>query len=129
MQPSVPVPVPVPVPVNLPIPESGTGQSSVGKRRREDELFSSTLADESAAKRRLKLAPDVLFRIVVPSRQIGKEGFRIQKIREDTKATIKIADDIAVSFFFFQVLTPECIQVRFHGEFREKKLGKGCDLQ
>lgn len=48
MHPSVPVPVPVPVPVNLPIPESGTGQSSVGKRRREDDLFSSALADEAA---------------------------------------------------------------------------------
>ncbi|KAG6680168.1 hypothetical protein I3842_13G027700 [Carya illinoinensis] len=75
MHPSVPVPVPVPIPVNLPIPESGTGQSSVGKRRREDDLFSSA--------------------IVVPSRQIGKEGFRIQKICEDSKATIKIADAIA----------------------------------
>jgi len=41
----------------------------------------------------------VLFRVVVPSRQIGKvigkEGCRIQKIREDSKATVKIADAIA----------------------------------
>lgn len=54
---------------------------------------------EPGAKRRAK-AQDVIFRIVVPSRQIGKvigkEGCRIQKIREETKANIKIADAIAV---------------------------------
>ncbi|KAK1558268.1 hypothetical protein Q3G72_000516 [Acer saccharum] len=63
------------------------------KRRREDGE-----SEESCPKRRAK-AQDVLFRIVVPSRQIGKvigkEGHRIQKIREATKATIKIADAIA----------------------------------
>ncbi|KAL5733317.1 hypothetical protein ACOSQ2_033009 [Xanthoceras sorbifolium] len=64
-----------------------------GKRRREDGV-----SEESGPKRRAK-AQDVLFRIVVPSRQIGKvigkEGHRIQKIREETKATVKIADAIA----------------------------------
>ena len=47
----------------------------------------------------------MLFRIAVPSRQIGKvigkEGSRIQKIQEETKATIKIADAIAVSCLGF----------------------------
>lgn len=66
-----------------------------GKRRREDGEI-----EGSDPKRRAK-AQDVLFRIIVPSRQIGKvigkEGHRIQKIREETKATIKIADAIAVS--------------------------------
>ena len=106
---SVPIPVPAPLPLPMPMPrpvptaafpefEYGQPSSAAGKRRREDELVS--VEDESAAKRRVKLAQDVLFRIVVPSRQIGKvigkEGCRIQKIREDTKATIKIADAIAV---------------------------------
>lgn len=85
-------------------PGSGIGQSATGKRRREDEFPAETRAgeeaDESAPKRRAQ-AQDVLFRIVVPSRQIGKvigkEGCRIQKIREETKATIKIADAVAVS--------------------------------
>lgn len=96
--------VPVPVPVPVPILGSEPGQSSALKRRREDELpwAAAAAGEESAAKRRAKLAQDVLFRVVVPSRQIGKvigkEGCRIQKIREDSKATIKIADAIAVSF-------------------------------
>lgn len=42
---------------------------------------------------------DVLFRILVPSRQIGrvigKEGSRIRRIREETRATIKIADAVS----------------------------------
>ncbi|XP_022150783.1 RNA-binding KH domain-containing protein PEPPER-like, partial [Momordica charantia] len=54
--------------------------------------------DVSATKRQAK-AHDVLFRIIVPSKQIGKVigkvGCRIQKVREDTKATIKIADAVA----------------------------------
>ncbi|XP_030966570.1 flowering locus K homology domain-like isoform X1 [Quercus robur] len=101
---SLPLPMPMPMPMPRPVPtaafpefEYGQPSSAAGKRRREDELVSAE--DESAAKRRVKLAQDVLFRIVVPSRQIGKvigkEGCRIQKIREDTKATIKIADAIA----------------------------------
>ncbi|XP_059434608.1 uncharacterized protein LOC132167616 [Corylus avellana] len=98
--PTVPVPVSVPVPVPVPVLGSEPGQSSALKRRREEELpWAVAAGEESAAKRRAKLAQDVLFRVVVPSRQIGKvigkEGCRIQKIREDSKATIKIADAIA----------------------------------
>ncbi|CAA6657072.1 unnamed protein product [Spirodela intermedia] len=41
---------------------------------------------------------DVIFRMIVPSKQIGrvigKEGCRIRQIREETGATIKIADPI-----------------------------------
>ena len=83
--------------------ESEPARLAAGKRRRDEQ---SPLGEEngggesSAAKRRAK-AQDVLFRIVVPSKQIGKvigrEGCRIQKIREDTKATVKIADAVAVS--------------------------------
>ncbi|PON60884.1 Polyribonucleotide nucleotidyltransferase [Parasponia andersonii] len=85
-------------------PESESGQSAAGKRRREDEYPPGVMpsavgdGDESASKRRAK-AQDVIFRIVVPSRQIGKvigkEGCRIQKIREETRATVKIADAVA----------------------------------
>lgn len=78
--------------------ESETQPEVSGKRHREDGE-----CEEPGSKRRAK-AQDVLFRIVVPSRQIGKvigkEGHRIQKIREETKATIKIADAIAVSSLF-----------------------------
>lgn len=78
-------------------PESD--MTSTGKRRRDEaEAVASGETDESAPKRQAK-AQDVIFRIVVPSRQIGKvigkAGHRIQKIREETKATIKIADAIA----------------------------------
>ncbi|KAG6749231.1 hypothetical protein POTOM_046274 [Populus tomentosa] len=63
------------------------------KRRRDDFEGGET----SAAKRQARA--DVVFRIVVPSgkigKVIGKQGHRIQKIREDTKATIKIADAVA----------------------------------
>ncbi|KAJ4955592.1 hypothetical protein NE237_012375 [Protea cynaroides] len=78
------------------------------KRLREDELVAGavgegfthpdTAVDQQLAKRMAK-SQDVLFRIVVPSRQIGKVigrgGSRIQKIREETGAMIKIADAIA----------------------------------
>ncbi|KAK9911058.1 hypothetical protein M0R45_034982 [Rubus argutus] len=84
-----------------PIPGSEQAQLPGMKRRREDEFPPIQIGPEpqdSAPKRRAK-AQDVIFRIVVPSRQIGKvigkEGCRIQKIREETKATIKIADAIA----------------------------------
>ncbi|CAO2813905.1 unnamed protein product [Amaranthus hypochondriacus] len=54
---------------------------------------------EVPSTKRLALGNDILFRVVVPSGQIGKVigkgGHRVQKIREDTKATIKIADPIA----------------------------------
>ena len=74
---------------------------STAKRRRDEEDPSAVgETGESEPKRQAK-AQDVIFRIVVPSRQIGKVigkgGHRIQRIREDTKATIKIADAIAVS--------------------------------
>lgn len=79
-------------------------RSKTLKRPREEESAAEeagTSTDLPAPKRRVKVAQDVLYRIVVPSRQIGKVigrvGHRIQKIREETKATIKIADAIAVS--------------------------------
>ncbi|KAL3516881.1 hypothetical protein ACH5RR_023783 [Cinchona calisaya] len=72
------------------------------KRPRDDDNEAEeagTLFDAPAPKRRVKVTQEVLFRIVVPSRQIGKVigrvGHRIQKIREETKANIKIADAIA----------------------------------
>lgn len=79
---------------------------STGKRRREGDNevageFKEPAGEEPSPKRRAISSHDVLFRIVVPSRQIGKvigkEGYRIKKIREESKATIKIADAIAVS--------------------------------
>ena len=74
------------------------------KRPREDANEeaegSLTAAEVQPIKRRAVLGQDILFRILLPSKQIGKVigrgGHRIQKIREDTKATIKIADAIAV---------------------------------
>ncbi|XP_019434260.1 PREDICTED: poly(rC)-binding protein 4-like isoform X2 [Lupinus angustifolius] len=71
---------------------------SSSKRRREDEAPGIEVAAELSAAKRVK-GQDVIFRIIVPSRQIGKvigkEGCRIQRIRESTRATIKIADAIA----------------------------------
>ncbi|KAL6130587.1 hypothetical protein ACLB2K_068966 [Fragaria x ananassa] len=74
-----------PVPARLP-----------ATKRRRDLDFSP----ESAPTRRCKSqCHDVIFRVVVPSRQIGKvigkEGCRIQKIREASRASIKIADAVA----------------------------------
>lgn len=71
------------------------------KRPREElSVEAGTLTDVPEAKRRVKATHDVIYRIVVPSRQIGKvigrAGHRIQQIRENTKATIKIADAISV---------------------------------
>ncbi|KAM0031012.1 putative K domain-containing protein [Helianthus debilis subsp. tardiflorus] len=73
------------------------------KRGREDtndhDQASLTAAEVQPIKRRAVLGQDVLFRILLPSKQIGKVigrgGHRIQKIRDDTKANIKIADAIA----------------------------------
>ncbi|XP_004492878.1 uncharacterized protein [Cicer arietinum] len=69
-----------------------------GKRRREEEDLATAASAELSTAKRAK-GQDVIFRIVVPSRQIGKvigkEGCRIQKIREETRANIKIADAIA----------------------------------
>ncbi|KAJ7950824.1 KH domain-containing protein [Quillaja saponaria] len=93
----MPMPMHMHMPLQVPMPIYETGQSAVGKRRREDEAPGTEGAEQSAAKK--AKGQDVLFRIVLPSRQIGKvigkEGCRIQKIREETKATIKIADAIA----------------------------------
>ena len=92
-------------PLNPIAPVSYSAPGSAGKRHRDDEVAPPGVGGEdedlySAPKRRAK-AQDVLFRIVMPSRQIGKvigkEGCRIRKIREQTKATVKIADAIAVS--------------------------------
>lgn len=67
--------------------------------REEHSVEAGTLTDVPEAKRRVKATHDVIYRIVVPSRQIGKvigrAGHRIQQIRESTKATIKIADAIS----------------------------------
>uniref|UniRef100_A0A5B6ZRU3 K Homology domain-containing protein n=1 Tax=Davidia involucrata TaxID=16924 RepID=A0A5B6ZRU3_DAVIN len=94
------------IPVNPPAPVPPTGEesyrSATAKRPRDDgdaAALEGPGGDAPSPKRRVKSTQDVLFRIVVPSRQIGKvigkEGYRIRKIREETKATIKIADAIA----------------------------------
>lgn len=85
-----------------------TNRSATAKRSREE--YAPAATDEAGLsgddvpplKKRVKVSQDVVYRIVVPSRQIGKvigkAGHRIQKIREETKATIKVADAIAVSY-------------------------------
>ncbi|KAK8466287.1 hypothetical protein PHAVU_008G051300 [Phaseolus vulgaris] len=102
MQMPMPLPMqmqmPLPMPLQVPFSVHDPAAASSGKRRREDEAPGTAAATEQSAAKRAK-GQDVIFRIVVPSRQIGKvigkEGCRIQRIREDTKATIKIADAIA----------------------------------
>ncbi|XP_014523202.1 poly(rC)-binding protein 4 isoform X1 [Vigna radiata var. radiata] len=93
MQMQMPLPMPLQIPFSIHDPAA-----SSGKRRRDDEAPGTAAVTEQSAAKRAK-GQDVIFRIVVPSRQIGKvigkEGCRIQRIREDTKATIKIADAIA----------------------------------
>ncbi|XP_027351745.1 RNA-binding KH domain-containing protein PEPPER-like [Abrus precatorius] len=95
MQMQMPLPMPLQIPFSV---QDAAANPSSGKRRREDEAPGTVAAAEQSAAKRVK-GQDVIFRIVVPSRQIGKvigkEGCRIQKIREETKATIKIADAIA----------------------------------
>ncbi|KAA8515869.1 hypothetical protein F0562_019048 [Nyssa sinensis] len=92
------------IPVTPPAPAPPTEEShgsATAKRRRDDgdAVSEGTGGDAPLPKRRVISTQDVVFRIVLPSKQIGKvigkEGFRIQKIREETKATIKIADAIA----------------------------------
>ncbi|OMP00722.1 hypothetical protein COLO4_12431 [Corchorus olitorius] len=90
-------PPPPPVQLQLqPLPQPDL-LSTAKRRREEEDPTEAGDTGESAPKRQAK-AQDVIFRIVVPSRQIGKvigkAGHRIQKIREDTKATIKIADAV-----------------------------------
>ncbi|KAK7374407.1 hypothetical protein VNO80_07837 [Phaseolus coccineus] len=102
MQMPMPLPMqmqmPLPMPLQVPFSVHDPAAASSGKRRRDDEAPGTAAATEQSAAKRAK-GQDVIFRIVVPSRQIGKvigkEGCRIQRIREDTKATIKIADAIA----------------------------------
>ncbi|XP_071729529.1 uncharacterized protein [Rutidosis leptorrhynchoides] len=80
-------------------PPSAVDAPPSTKRRREDGQSSITAAEVQPIKRRAVLGQDILFRILLPSKQIGKVigkgGHRIQKVREDTKANIKIADAIA----------------------------------
>lgn len=77
-------------------PSSAPHPPQSSKRGRQDDQSSEV----QPIKRRAVLGQDILFRILLPSKQIGKVigkgGHRIQKIREDTKANIKIADAIAV---------------------------------
>ncbi|KAF1895783.1 hypothetical protein Lal_00037899 [Lupinus albus] len=99
--------IPYHIPFQIPYSVQDTASTAAGstgypissaKRRREDEVPGTDVAAELSAAKRVK-GQDVIFRIVVPSRQIGKvigkEGCRIQRIRESTRATIKIADAIA----------------------------------
>ncbi|PSS11840.1 RNA-binding KH domain-containing protein, partial [Actinidia chinensis var. chinensis] len=88
----------------LPTPasEDPDNRSKPEKRPREEDgndASGDARGDAPPAKRQVKSPLDIVYRIVVPSRQIGKVigkvGARIQKIREETKATIKIADAIA----------------------------------
>ena len=123
------MPAMAPLPVSMPLPGtllvSEPGHTVTGKRRREDDLIvsNSDASDISAPKRQAK-AHDVLFRIVVPSKQIGKVigkvGCRIQKVREETKATIKIADAVAVLFLLFFILC--ALGVRVFGFAMEEVL-------
>jgi predicted PilT family ATPase len=66
---------------------------------------------------------DILFRILLPSKQmgkvIGKGGCRIEKIRNLTKANIKIADAIAVLFTLSDFLMKLYKQV-WGGDLSEK---------
>lgn len=85
-------------PTAPPAPPDGDPARSKRPRDDVDEPTSGDLPQ--ATKRRVVLAQDVVFRIMLPSRQIGKvignKGSRIQKIREETRATIKIADAVSV---------------------------------
>ncbi|XP_058737498.1 uncharacterized protein LOC131609725 [Vicia villosa] len=108
--PNMRMPMPMHIPMHMQMPyhmplrvpystQDAAGYPAPGKRRREEEDPGISVPAELSAAKRVK-GQDVIFRIVVPSRQIGKvigkEGCRIQKIREETKANIKIADAIAI---------------------------------
>ncbi|KAL5058665.1 hypothetical protein RYX36_030269 [Vicia faba] len=102
MQMHIPMQIQIPYHVPLHVPYStqdAAGYPAPGKRRREEEDPSISVSAELSAAKRAK-GQDVIFRIVVPSRQIGKvigkEGCRIQRIRVETRANIKIADAIAI---------------------------------
>lgn len=95
-------------PTRLPSAAGEAVGGELRKRRRdwgsaaEEDGVSAGFDDGETSKRRGK-PQDVVFRVVVPSRQIGrvigKEGNQIRSIREDTRATIKIADAVSVSNF------------------------------
>ncbi|CAH9147308.1 unnamed protein product [Cuscuta epithymum] len=85
--------------------EDGPYRSTTAKRPRAEGAVEATdeVGTSSAVgpplKKRVKVSQDVVYRIIVPSKHIGKVigkvGHRIQKIREETKATIKIADSFS----------------------------------
>uniref|UniRef100_A0A0C9S1P1 TSA: Wollemia nobilis Ref_Wollemi_Transcript_25054_1622 transcribed RNA sequence n=1 Tax=Wollemia nobilis TaxID=56998 RepID=A0A0C9S1P1_9CONI len=66
------------------------------KRARDDDEYEGE--EETRAKRAARASSDVVFRIVVPSREIGKvigkQGAKIKQLREETGARIKIADPV-----------------------------------
>ncbi|GJY21538.1 poly(rC)-binding protein 4-like protein [Tanacetum coccineum] len=68
------------------------------KRGRDDETWDE-VQKHTIKRRAVLVGQDILFRILLPSKQIGKvigkAGFRIEKIRNLTQANIKIADAIA----------------------------------
>ncbi|KAL6125829.1 hypothetical protein ACLB2K_073880 [Fragaria x ananassa] len=82
-------------PAFIPIPASEPARLPATKRRRDLDFP----LDSGPTRRCKSQCHDVIFRVVVPSRQIGKvigkEGCRIQKIREASRASIKIADAVA----------------------------------
>ncbi|XP_021756107.1 insulin-like growth factor 2 mRNA-binding protein 3 [Chenopodium quinoa] len=74
---------------------------------------------EVPSTKRQALGNDILFRVIVPSGQIGKVigkgGHRVQKIRDDTKATIKIADPIAEDESSMQLSVNDSLLLLFLG--------------
>ncbi|XP_076894391.1 flowering locus K homology domain-like isoform X1 [Bidens hawaiensis] len=81
-------------------PSTAASPAPSAKRCREDTNSNDQSANQvQAIKRRAVLSQDIIFRILLPSKEIGKVigkgGHRIQKIRDETKANIKIADAVA----------------------------------
>ncbi|KAL5728369.1 hypothetical protein ACHQM5_001461 [Ranunculus cassubicifolius] len=87
----------IPLQQQNPIP-TNIGLDRNPKRSWSEIDCSNASSDLQSPKRRAIIPHDVLFRLIVPpshiGRVIGKQGSRIQKIREDTKANIKIADAV-----------------------------------
>ncbi|XP_077234340.1 RNA-binding KH domain-containing protein PEPPER-like [Tasmannia lanceolata] len=81
------------------VSEEGEEKPEKFKKRHRDSDSDHSDSDHLQPSKRRGGSHDVLFRIVLPSRQIGrvigKKGIQIQRIREETQATIKIADPIA----------------------------------
>ncbi|KAF8380548.1 hypothetical protein HHK36_028036 [Tetracentron sinense] len=73
--------------------------SAKRRRNHDSDAGNQPESGDLPSPKRMAKAHDVLFRIVVPSRHvgrvIGKGGSRIGKIREETRATIKIANAVA----------------------------------